>query len=148
MSAVYYPAAFATEAARNLRHLAADSELQATGPGTATLLGDLRDAATAMREAIDRIAVAHTLPGAPALARDTGLQIGDELHQAGTTLEGTTTRLTDAVTAIEHPTTVPKQTTRRSLRAGRQARVAQPAGSWFDPHPAGSSRGQERGLGL
>ncbi|MBE8146696.1 hypothetical protein IOD13_11945 [Brevibacterium casei] len=72
MSAVYYPAAFATEAARNLRHLAADSELQATGPGTATLLGDLRDAATAMREAIDRIAVAHTLPGAPALARDTG----------------------------------------------------------------------------
>ncbi len=59
-----------------------------------------------------------------------------------------TTRLTGAVTAIEHPTTVPKHTTRRSLRAGRQARVAQPAGSWFDPHPAGSSRGQGRGLGL
>ncbi|KUP28355.1 hypothetical protein AB0333_07720 [Citricoccus sp. NPDC079358] len=148
MSTVYYPAAFATEAARNLRHLAADDELQTTGPGTTALLGDLRDAATAMREVIDRIAAAHTLPGAPALARDTGLQIGDELHQAGTALEETTTRLTGAVTAIEHPTTVPTQATRRSLRADRQARVAQPAGSWFDPHPAGSSTGQGRGLGL
>lgn len=148
MSTVYYPAAFATEAARNLRQLAADDELATTGPGTAALLDDLRDAAAAMREVIDRIAAPHTLPGAPSLAREAGLQIGDELHQAGTALEETTTRLTGAVTAIEHPTTVPKQATRRSLRADRQARVAQPAGSWFDPHPTGSGAGQGRGLGL
>ena len=109
MPTFYYPAAFATEAARNLRLLADDGELETRGPGTAAVLGDLRDAAAAMRQVIDRIATANALPGHPAAARAAGLQIGDELHQAGTALEASTTRLAGAVTAFEEAASAPTE---------------------------------------
>lgn len=105
MPTFHYPAAFAAEAARNLRQLAEDGELATTGPGASALLVDLRDAAEAMRQVIDRIASGNTIPGLPAAARAAGLQIGDELHQAGTALEETSARLTGAVTAIEQAAT-------------------------------------------
>lgn len=156
----YYPAAYAAEAARNLRALAATGNLHATGP----LIAELRDAATAMRQVLDQLATARTLPGDPAATA-----AADELHQAGTALDETATRLTSATQTTEpaktqdrfsgtSPVSPATETaepvphglpTRRSRREqARRARAPEPEGSWFAPPAASTRTARGRGLSL
>lgn len=92
-----YPATYAAEAARNLRALAGASQL--TKAGAPAIIADLRDATAAMRLVLDWLAAAHTIPAHPAALRAAALQVGDELHQAGTTLDEARGRLAGAARA-------------------------------------------------
>ncbi|AZT94733.1 MAG: hypothetical protein ACTIBG_04695 [Brevibacterium aurantiacum] len=156
----YYPAAYAAEAARNLRALAAAEDLPATGP----VIADLREVATAMRQVLDQLTAAQAGRGDPA-----ALAAADDLHQAGTALDAVATGLTRAARAARvaaapdrFAITAPvpaateaaepaphKRPTRRSRREQAQrARASGPDRSWFAP-PAprsGADRGRGRGL--
>lgn len=99
-----YPAACATEAARNLRALASAGQL--TEAGAHAIIADLRDATAAMRLVLDRLAAAHTIPSHPTALRAAALQAGDELHQAGTTLDEARGRLAGAARAADEMTRI------------------------------------------
>lgn len=99
------PAAYAAEAARNLRALAGAGQL--TEVGTRAIIADLRDATAAMRLVLDRLAAAHTtIPGHPAALRAAALEAGDELHQAGTALDEARGRLAGAAHAADEMTRI------------------------------------------
>lgn len=99
-----YPAAYAAEAARNLRALAGADQL--TGAGVHAIVADLRDATAAMRLVLDRLAAAHTIPGHPAALRAAALQTGDELHQAGTALDEARGRLASVARGADEMTRI------------------------------------------
>ena len=96
------PAAYAAEAARNLRALAGAGQLTETGAHA--IIADLRDATTAMRELLDRLAAAHI--SRPTALPAAALQTGDELHQAGTALDEASGRLAAAARAADEMTRI------------------------------------------
>ncbi|MBU8577599.1 hypothetical protein [Brevibacterium luteolum] len=108
----YYPAAHAAEAARHLRELAAAGAIAATDPSTGPLLVELRDAAGAMRQVLDQLAIDHASLAHPGRLRVAARRTGDELHQAGTALEETATHLTGAIDAATELTMMPTVPTR------------------------------------
>lgn len=156
----YYPAAYAAEAARNLRALAAARNLPATDP----VIGELREVATAMRQVLDQLATARAGHGDPA-----ALAAADDLHQAGTSLDAVAAGLTRAAQAA-HVAAAPDRSamtapapaatsaaepapherpTRRSRRGqSQQTRASKPDRSWFAPRTlrSGADRGRGRGL--
>ncbi|MBO1903161.1 hypothetical protein J4H92_14550 [Leucobacter weissii] len=160
----YYPAAYAAEAARNLRALAASGNLPATGVGTSPVIAELRDAARAMRQVLDQLATARAGHGDPA-----ALAAADDLHQAGTALDAVATGLTRAAqaarvaaapdrSAMTAPAPAATEAaeptrhewpTRRSRRDQAQRSTAsEPDRSWFAPRTlrSGADRGRGRGL--
>lgn len=108
----YYPAGYASEAARNLRELAGAGPFATTDPGTGPLMMQLREAATAMRQVLDQLATDHAGLRHPGRLRVAARRTGDELHQAGNALEAAHTHLAGAMSAAEQMTSIPTVPTR------------------------------------
>lgn len=106
MPSYSYPAAFAFEAARNLRELATAGRLEATGAGAHSLITDLHEAARAMRQVLDQLAIAHSVPALSEAVRADALEAADELHQAGTAVDEASDRLSDAARAAKRVTSL------------------------------------------